>query len=78
MTRLAIVAALATALAVPASAQTMATEYYVVQDTKTKRCTIVDKKPTTTTTVTQVGPVAFKTRSEAESGMKTIKVCETK
>jgi hypothetical protein len=78
MTRLAIAAALATALAVPAYAQTMATEYYVVQDTKTKRCTIVDKKPTTTTTVTQVGPVAFKTRSEAESGMKTIKVCETK
>ena len=78
MTRLAIAAALATAIAVPAYAQTMATEYYVVQDTTTKRCTIVDKKPTTTTTVTQVGPVAFKTRSEAESGMKTIKVCETK
>ena len=49
-----------------------------MQDTKTKRCTIVDKKPTTTTTVTQVGPVAFKTRTEAESGIKTIKVCETK
>jgi len=78
MTRLAIAAALATAIAVPAYAQTMATEYYVVQDTSTKRCTIVDKKPTTTTTVTQVGPVSFKTRSEAESGMKTIKVCETK
>ena len=78
MTRLAIAAALATAIAVPAYAQTMATEYYVVQDTTTKRCTIVDQKPTTTTTVTQVGPVAFKTRSEAESGMKTIKVCETK
>ena len=78
MTRLAIAAALATAIAVPAYAQTIATEYYVVQDTSTKRCTIVDKKPTTTTTVTQVGPVSFKTRSEAESGMKTIKVCETK
>ena len=78
MTCLAIAAALATAIAVPAYAQTMATEYYVVQDTSTKRCTIVDKKPTTTTTVTQVGPVSFKTRSEAESGMKTIKVCETK
>ena len=53
-------------------------EYYVVQDSTTKKCTIVDKKPTTTTTMTQVGPVAFKTRTEAESGMKTIKVCETK
>ncbi len=78
MTRFAIAAALATAIAVPAYAQTMATEYYVVQDTTTKRCTIVDKKPATTTTVTQVGPVAFKTRTEAETGMKTIKVCETK
>ena len=76
MTRFAIAAALATALAIPAFAQTV-TEYYVVQDASTKRCTIVDKKPTTTTTV-QVGPVAFKTRTEAETGMKTIKVCETK
>ena len=77
MSRFAIATVLAAALASPALGQT-ATEYYVVQDTKTKRCTIVDKKPTTTTTVTQVGPVAFKTRTEAESGIKTIKVCETK
>ena len=53
------------------------TEFYVVQDTFTKKCTILDKKPTTTTMV-QVGPMAFKSRTEAESGMKTIKVCETK
>jgi hypothetical protein len=63
----------AAVLAASASAQT-ATEYYVVQDTATKKCTIVDKKPTTTTTV-QVGPMAFKTRAEAETGMKTITVC---
>jgi len=75
MKRLAIAAALVTAIAVPAFAQS--TEFYVVQDTSTKKCTIVDKKPTTTT-VTQGGPVAFKTRTEAETGMKTIKVCETK
>ena len=78
MTRYIVAATLATALAVPAFAQsTTVTEYYVVQDASTKRCTIVDKKPTTTTTV-QVGPVAFKTRAEAEAGMKTIKVCESK
>ena len=52
-----------------------ADEYYVVQDVKTKKCTIVDKKPVDTTTYTQVGPVTFKTRSEAETGMKTVKVC---
>jgi hypothetical protein len=53
-----------------------ADEFYVVQDVKTKKCTVVDKKPTTET-VTQVGPVTFKTRQEAESGMKTIKVCDS-
>jgi hypothetical protein len=67
--------ALAAGLTLPASAQT-ATEYYVVQDTATKKCTIVEQKPTTTNVV-QVGPVAFKSRSEAEAGMKTVKVCTT-
>ena len=75
MSRIVLAAALATGLAGTAFAQS--TEFYVVQDASTKKCTIVDKKPTTTT-VTQVGPVAFKTRTEAEAGMKTIKVCETK
>ena len=57
-----------------ASAQT--TEFYVVQDVKTKKCTIVDKKPTTTET-TVVGNGVYKTRVEAETGMKTVKVCTT-
>jgi hypothetical protein len=79
MIRFTIAAALATAVVLPAYAQsnTTTTEYYVVQDTTTKKCTIVDKKPTTTTVV-QVGPLAFKSHSEAESGMKTVKVCETR
>lgn len=59
-----------------AHAQT-ATEFYVVQDTSTKKCTIVDKKPTTTTTVVVGDGKMFKTRTEAEAGMKTIKVCST-
>ena len=80
MSRFVLAAALATALSGSAFAQSTTTttqEYYVVQDASTKKCTIVDKKPTTTTMV-QVGPMAFKSRTEAESGMKTIKVCETK
>jgi hypothetical protein len=51
-----------------------ADEFYVVQDVKTKKCTIVDKKPTTTET-TVVGNGMYKTRVEAETGMKTVKVC---
>jgi hypothetical protein len=60
---------------VPAAAQTT-TDYYVVQNVKTKKCTIVEKRPTTTTEITVLGN-SFKTRTEAESGMKTQKVCVT-
>jgi hypothetical protein len=70
-----IAAALVSACAVTASAQAT-TEYYVVQDSATKKCTIVDKRPTTSTIV-QVGPVAFKSRTEAEAGMKMITVCSS-
>ena len=65
-------AILVIAFATPALA---ADEFYVVQDVKTKKCTIVDKKPTTTTEVTVVGNGIYKTRTEAESGMKTVKGC---
>ena len=55
-----------------------ADEFYVVQDVKTKKCTVVDKRPTTTTEVTQVGgTTVYKTRAEAETGMKSVKVCTT-
>jgi len=51
------------------------TEFYVVQDTSTQKCTIADKKPTTTNTVVVGEGKVFKTRTAAETGMKTIKVC---
>jgi len=77
MTRTILLAGALLALAAPAFAQTTTTtEYYVVQDTTTKKCTIVDKKPTTSTTVT-VGDGVFKTKTEAETGMKSIKVCSS-
>jgi hypothetical protein len=55
-----------------------ATSYYIVQDVKTKKCTIVDKKPVASE-ATVVGPdgVVYKTRTEAENAMKTVKVCTT-
>jgi hypothetical protein len=75
-TSTAVVAAL-TLPAIGALAQG-ATSYYVVQDVKTKKCTIVDKKPIATE-ATIVGPdgVVYKTRTEAETAMKTVKVCTT-
>lgn len=53
-------------------------EYYVVRDPATERCTIVDERPTTImkTTTTIVGLGVFKTRSEAEAGMKKMDVCD--
>ena len=55
----------------------LAAEFYIVQDTTTKRCTIVEQRPTSQTMVV-VGPgMAFTTRSEAETSMKTVKGCES-
>jgi hypothetical protein len=56
-----------------AQTTTVHEEYYVVRDPATKKCRIVDQKPTTTTTIVDHG--IFKTRTEAETGMKTMKVC---
>jgi hypothetical protein len=70
-----VTATMIVAFVVPAFA---ANEFYVVQDTKTKKCTIVDKKPTDPSmTVVSPSGTVYKTRSEAESGIKTIKVCSS-
>ena len=68
-----ITVALAAAFAAPA----MAAEFYVVQDIGTKRCTIVDKKPTVTTSVVVGDGKVYTTRTEAETAMKSVKVCTT-
>jgi hypothetical protein len=65
------------AVAVAASAfagTAVAAEFYVVRDATTKKCTVVDTKPTTTTT-TVVDNGTFKTKTEAETSMRTMKVC---
>jgi len=76
----ALVVALVAGFVLPAAAQTTTTTttYYVVQDAKTKKCTIMDKKPEATeTTVIGGDGVVYKTRTEAENAMKTVKVCTT-
>jgi hypothetical protein len=50
-------------LASAAHAQTA--EFYVVHDTAAKKCTVVDKRPTVTTT-TVVDGKGYKTKVEAE------------
>ena len=55
-----------------------ADEFFIVQDVKTKKCEIMDKQPTASE-YTVVGPAGtvYHTRTEAESAMKTVKVCHT-
>ena len=63
-------AILVAAFAMPAFA---ANEYYVVQDTVTKKCSIVEAEPTIST-IKVVGE-AHKTMAEAEAAMKADKSC---
>lgn len=51
--------------------------YYIVQDAKTKKCTVTETKPTSTETTVVSGNTVYKTKSEAESGIKTTKICTT-
>jgi N-methylhydantoinase A/oxoprolinase/acetone carboxylase beta subunit len=73
MKKLLMIGALAFAATTVANSA-MAAEFYVVRDSATKKCTVVDTKPTTTTT-TIVDNGTYKTKTEAETGMKTTKVC---
>jgi hypothetical protein len=49
-------------------------DFWIVQDSSTKGCNIVEQRPTATTT-TIVGNREYKTRVEAENQMKTVEVC---
>jgi hypothetical protein len=62
------------ALVTPALA---ANEFYVVQDTASKKCSVVEQRPTVAT-MTLVGTTVYKTQAEAETGMKAEKICAAK
>jgi hypothetical protein len=68
--------ALAVAFAGIAATPSLAATYYVVQDTNTKKCTIVEEKPTVQTMVVVGDGKVFATRAEAEGAVKTITVCK--
>jgi hypothetical protein len=53
------------------SSSALAAEYYVVQEKTTKKCKVVEARPTETTWV-QLGPLAFKTQDEADKQVKVI------
>lgn len=53
----------------------MADEYYVVRSPSTHHCTVTTTKPTDQEVITQIGPLAFKTREEAQDRITQTKVC---
>jgi hypothetical protein len=63
------------ALCVSFAGAAVADEYYVVQNPTTHRCTIVTEHPKSDMVVTQIGPIAFATRDEAEGRLKQTKIC---
>jgi hypothetical protein len=65
-------AALVVAFSMPAFA---ANEFYLVQDTTSKKCSIVEAKPTVSTMM--VVGLVHKTKIEAETAMKADKSCVT-
>ncbi len=67
---------LASAIAFAFTGTAMADEYYVVSNPSTHHCTISTTKPADREVVTQIGPIAFKSREEAENRIKTVKTCE--
>jgi hypothetical protein len=53
-----------------------AEEFYIVRDLATQKCTVVNKPPVTNTrTITLATDAIFKSRADAEAGIKSIKVC---
>lgn len=71
-TKLLLVAIAVAAFATPALA-----DFFIVQDTATKRCTIMEQKPTTQTQVIVGDGTVYTSRTQAEGAMRTVKVCES-
>lgn len=62
---------LASVLTATCGSVALAADYYIVQDRTTKKCKVVETRPTDTTWV-QIGPLAFKTRDEADRQLTVI------
>ena len=73
--RILIAAGLLAAIATPS----LAAEFFIVQDARTKKCQIVDVRPSGPDMVV-VGPTGqiYATRDEASRAMTTVEVCKAR
>ncbi|MDB5572793.1 MAG: hypothetical protein JWN93_3976 [Hyphomicrobiales bacterium] len=75
------IALAATLISAPVLAQsttvtTPSGSYYIVQDVKTKRCTVTHERPTgAAMTIVGGDGAVYKTETEAQAAVKTTKVC---
>jgi hypothetical protein len=68
------VAALALAIATPA----FAVEYYVVQNAKSKKCSVATKKPASDKVVMVGDAAGYKTKKDAQAAQKAADACKAK
>jgi hypothetical protein len=73
LTRFAMAALAVAAFVTPA----LAAEFYIVQDTSTKRCQIVEQRPTSTTTTVVGGDKVYTSRTEADAALGSVQVCHS-
>lgn len=66
---------LAAALALTFVTPALAEDFYIVQDPTTKKCTVVEQRPTDTKMIVMNNGHVYTSRSQAESAVKT--VCTT-
>jgi hypothetical protein len=68
------VAALALVIATPA----FAVDYFVVQNAKSKKCSVATKKPASDKTVLVGDSAGYKAKKDAQAAMKGADACKTK
>ena len=66
---------IATIISGALAAPTVTRNYYVVQNTKTQKCSVLPKKPKSKTVVLVRGSAVYKTRAEAQAALKTFPTC---
>jgi predicted CoA-binding protein len=71
--RVIIAAIISVGLTLPASARS----YYVVQDVKTHKCSVLPKKPKSKKVVLVKGSLVYKSRAEAHTALRTFAVCKS-
>ena len=71
-TRVLVACLIVIGLASPA----LARKYYVVQNSKTLRCSVLPKKPKGKTVVLVSGSMSYKSRSEARAALRALPPCK--